>query len=135
MSPHKKKKILVADKEPIIRYALSELIQTEPDLRLCAEVGDFQRMISEIQAKQPDLVIIDFLAGPVPILRLIKEITLEATPVIVITGELDDELRKYALACGASSVLSRSYKPTDLLSSVAKRINRCDLKTMSNGSG
>ena len=135
MSPQKKKMILVADNEPIIRYALSELIQTEPDLRLCAEVGDVPGMVSEIKCKPPDLIIMDFLFGPVPLLSLIKEITLEATPVIVITGELDDELRKYPLACGASSVLSKAYQPTDLLSSVAKRINRCDLKTMSNSSG
>ena len=63
-----------------------------------------------------------------------KDNMLETTPVIVITGELDEQIRKFGLELGAAAVLVKPYQPTDLLSIVAT-INRRDLETRSNGSG
>ena len=103
------------------------------------EAGDGKEALEKLASGPFNLVITDFhmprVSGLALLVAMAKDNMLETTPVIVITGELDKEIRKDSLACGASAVLTKPYQPTELLSTVAKTMNRWDLKTRSNGSG
>ena len=131
------KHILLVDDDVSHRMSLRDLLEAE-GFR-CEEAGDGKEALEKLASGPFNLVITDFhmprVSGLALLVAMAKDNMLETTPVIVITGELDKEIRKDSLACGASAVLTKPYQPTELLSTVAKTMNRWDLKTRSNGSG
>ena len=131
------KHILLVDDDARHRMKLRGLLEAE-GFR-CEEAQDGQEALEKLASGSFDLVITDFLmpraSGFVLLREMGKDNMLETTPVIVITEELDEQIRKFSLELGAAAVLVKSYQPTDLLSIVATTINRRDLETGSNGSG
>ncbi len=132
------KHILLVDDDARHRMKLRGLLEAE-GFR-CEEAQDGQEALEKLASGSFALVITDFLmprASGIVLLRAMgKDNMLETTPVIVITGELDEQIRKLGLELGAAAVvLVKPYQPTDLLSIVATTINRRDLETRSNGSG
>ena len=130
------KHILLVDDEVSHRMRLRGHVEAE-GFR-CEEAQDGQEALEKLASGSFDLVITDFLmprASGFDLLRAMgKDNMLETTPVIVITGWLNEEMRKVFLELGAATVLFKPYQPTDLVSIVAKTM-RNDPKAMQNGRG
>ena len=130
------KHILLVDDNASHRIRLRALLEAE-GFR-CEEAQDGQEALEKLASGSFDLVITDFLmprASGFDLLRAMgKDNRLETTPVIVITGELDEDIREFGLGLGAATVLFKPYQQTDLLSIVAN-IMRNDPKAMQNGRG
>jgi DNA-binding NarL/FixJ family response regulator len=54
-----KRRILIVDAHALVRRGLGSLIDNEPDLSVCAEVGTPQEGLDAIASAGPDLVIVD----------------------------------------------------------------------------
>ena len=68
-----KKTILIVDDHPVLRRGLAALIDSEPDLVVCAEAGSCPDALDAIRENRPDLVIVDLALGDEDGLALIKD--------------------------------------------------------------
>ncbi len=131
------KHILLVDDDAGYRGSLRDLLEEEG--YRCDEAGDGQSALEKLAGSSFHLVITDFRMPRVNGLGLLAAMAkgnrLAATPVIVITGELDERIRNHALASGASCVLFKPSHPANLLSLMARTMNESDRTTRNHGSG
>ena len=108
-------RVLVADDESNVRYALRALMEEWSEFEVVAEVVDAERLLAQAKTACPNLVLLDWelpgLAadGMLPALR-------ELCPnlwVIVLSGR--PEARRVALAAGADAFVSKVDPPERLL--------------------
>ncbi len=82
-----KTKVLVLDDHPMMRQGLAQLINNEPDLKVCCEIGTAQEAVECINRGNPNLVLADISLPDKNGLEFIKD--LQAThpqlPVLVIS--------------------------------------------------
>ncbi len=52
-------RIMLVDDHPVIRNGLAQLIDQEPDLKVCGQFDDSARAMEAIAALQPNLAIVD----------------------------------------------------------------------------
>jgi DNA-binding NarL/FixJ family response regulator len=102
--------ILVADDNPIMREALSELFEAEDGLELCEQAVNGQDAVNKAKYCQPDLIILDF-AMPVMngleaagILRAI----MPAVPIILFTVHSREMVSQAAGQVGIDAIMPKS---------------------------
>lgn len=111
------KSALVVEDHAVVRDGLLLLLrQNYPDAELWG-VSDLASALSRARESQPEVVILDcFLpdstAGPSS--RALLEV-LPGVPIVVLTGEVDEEIRAEALEAGAGAFLSKSTTSSELL--------------------
>jgi DNA-binding NarL/FixJ family response regulator len=69
--PHR---ILIVDDHPIVREGLALRIGSRSDMEVCGEAEDVQEGLAQVQAKNPDLVIVDLSLASSHGLDLIRQI-------------------------------------------------------------
>ena len=67
-------KILIVDDHPVFRRGVSALIDSEPNLTVCGEADNGKEALDLIDAKQPDVVIVDLVLEVGDGLELVKAI-------------------------------------------------------------
>ncbi len=105
----KKNTILVVDDHQLFREGLSQMINREADLHVCAEAEDDQTALEAMQKSKPDMAIIDIsLAGSNGI-DLIKKIrTTDAeTPILVLSMHDESLYAERALRSGANGYIMK----------------------------
>jgi DNA-binding NarL/FixJ family response regulator len=70
--PGLKKRILLVDDHPIVRAGFAQLINQEPDLEVCAQVGNPNEAMEAVKRSMPDLAIIDISLDGSNGLELVK---------------------------------------------------------------
>jgi DNA-binding NarL/FixJ family response regulator len=93
-----KKAILIVDDHPVIRRGLTAMIDSEPDLIVCAEAADGPAALEAIRENPPDLVIVDLALGDDDGLVLIKEIKAQHPKIPALVLSMHDEAL-YAERC------------------------------------
>ena len=94
-------RILIVDDHPVVRNGLRMLIDDEPDLIVCGEAGDADEAIRVLDAKKPDLVIVDLSLKGSSGLELIKRIKSRTTTSKMLVSSMFDE----SLYCRKQSLL------------------------------
>jgi DNA-binding NarL/FixJ family response regulator len=84
-------RILIVDDHPVVRNGLRMLIDDEPDLIVCGEAGDADEAIRVLDAKKPDLVIVDLSLKGSSGLELIKRIKSRTTTSKMLVSSMFDE--------------------------------------------
>lgn len=85
-------RILVVDDHPMMRTGLAQLIDSEGDLKVCAE-ADTARQAAAIAAKQPfDLALVDISLPDKSGLELIKDLRLLQPRLPILVVSMHDEL-------------------------------------------
>ncbi len=130
------KHILLVDDDASHRMSLRDLLEVE-GFR-CEETEDGEEAEEKLASDSFDLVITDLnmpgVNGFDLLMAMAEDSMLETTPVMVITGNLNEDIRKDVLGFGAAAVLFKPYQPRYLLSIVAKTI-RNGTKAMQIGWG
>jgi DNA-binding NarL/FixJ family response regulator len=116
-------RILLADDESNVRFALRALLERLPGVRVVGEAADLKGLLSQIEIACPDLVLLDWelrgsaAADLLPALRrLCPDLA-----VIVLSGQ--PEARRAALATGANAFVGKTDPPEELMAALqfAKR--------------
>jgi DNA-binding NarL/FixJ family response regulator len=112
-------RILLADNQPKVRFALRVLLVSMSDISVVGEVTDADELVSQIDSTNPDMVILDW---QLPGLREIGSILAlrKARPdlfVIALSGR--PELEQAALDAGADYFVSKIDPPDRLLATVS----------------
>jgi DNA-binding NarL/FixJ family response regulator len=113
-------RILIADTQPKVRFALQVLLQRQPDLKVVGEAMDAESLLEQAETVCPDVVLLAWeLPGMemehlVPILR-------ENCPgilVIALSGRL--EAHRAASEIGVDAFVSKSSPPDQLLAAITR---------------
>ncbi len=105
-----KSKILLVDDHPLVRRALRDILEREPDLEVVGEAGDGQEAIDLVERFSPDVVIMDISMPVMNGVEATKRIKASSslTSVLILTVHTDIETIFSILQAGAGGYLIKS---------------------------
>lgn len=113
-------RVLIVDDHALVRGALLELIDAQPDLKTCAEAATIDEAERAILTYEPDVVILDLTLGREDGRELLRRLVMRPNPPpVLVLSMLEEAL--YAtelLALGARGFLNKSCPPAAILSGV-----------------
>lgn len=111
---------MLIDDHPIVRTALANLVDEQPDLTVCAEAGDAAETITQLERTKPDLLVMDFTMPGRSGLELIKDVKAIAPEARILVLSMHDE-NHYAervLRAGASGFIMKSVGSEAILAAI-----------------
>src|SRR5260221_13231848 len=87
----KRTRILLVDDHPLVRERLTEVINREADLMVCAEAEDRSEAIETIKDRQPQLVIVDLTLKNSDGVELIKDIHSRWPGFLMLVASIHDD--------------------------------------------
>ena len=118
-----KKRILIVDDHPLMRRGLTALIDSEPDLVVCAEVGNRQAALEALVRGPPDLAIVDLsLEGGDDGLDLVKALKIRSPsiPALVLSMHPEALYAERALRAGARGYLAKQHLGEAVLAAIRR---------------
>jgi DNA-binding NarL/FixJ family response regulator len=121
--------VMIVDDQPSIRLGLGALVETAPDLVLCAAADCGETAVDLASELRPDVVVMDLSMpgmGGVAATQLIREACPEAQ-VLVLSWYADEEHVRLAFAAGATGYVLKGDGHVDVLDSIREvaRGRRC----------
>jgi DNA-binding NarL/FixJ family response regulator len=113
-------RLLLVDDQRIIRQGLRSLLEAKPDLEVVGEAENGQQAIAQVEALQPDVVLMDVrmpVMDGVAATRLISQ-QFSATKVLVLTTFDDDDYVSQAMQLGARGYLLKDTHSDDLAAAI-----------------
>jgi two-component system, NarL family, response regulator NreC len=116
----KKIRIFIADDHAVLRAGLRLLLQTQDDMEVVGEAGDFTETLSQLHIVEPDIITLDLSMPGGLGLKALEKIrdTAPASRVIVLTMHDDPAYLRTALAMGACGYVVKSAADTELISAI-----------------
>ena len=111
-------RILIADDQPKVRFALRVLLERQSGLEVVGEAADIEDLLIQLSVTRPDLVLLGWeLPGTsdIDLLPAIRRIC-PKLPIIALSGRL--EARQIALSAGVDAFVSKSDPPERLLDAI-----------------
>jgi DNA-binding NarL/FixJ family response regulator len=87
-----RKRIFIVDDHPMMRHGLAQLIDSEPDLTVCAEADSAGQALDAVARQKFDLVLLDISLPDKNGLELIKDIQVLKPGLPVLVVSMHDEL-------------------------------------------
>jgi DNA-binding NarL/FixJ family response regulator len=84
-------RILIVEDHPIFRMGMEEMINQEPDMKICGHAEDVPGARKLIERERPDLVIVDLSLKESNGLDLVKEIHAHHKPMASLVLSMHDE--------------------------------------------
>ena len=102
--------IVLVDDHPLVRRALRDILEKEPDLHVIGEAGDGQEAVAMTSEHRPDIVIMDISMPVMNGVEATKRIKASnpLTVVLILTVHTDVETIFSILQAGASGYLVKS---------------------------
>jgi DNA-binding NarL/FixJ family response regulator len=111
-------RILLADPQAKVRFALRVLLERQPGLEVVGEADSAEGLLAHIALSAADLVLLDWnLAGAVPA-RLLLALRHDHPGLVVVALSSRPESRQAALSAGADAFVSKGNPPEHLLAAV-----------------
>ena len=113
-------RILLADDQAKVRFALRVLLEKQPDYEVCAEAVDTEGLMALIEADCPSVLLLAWELPGQKMEELLPALH-EACPnlrVVALSGR--PELRATALASGADTFVCKCDPPEGLLEIIAR---------------
>ena len=110
MLPMRTIRLLIADKNPIVRARIRTLAESHPDIEVVGEAASGRELLSKASALNPDVVLINVVSIPETAWLDFIEILAQQSPAIkaVLTGPRDDTEDLGSLLKTAVSVVEQS---------------------------
>lgn len=118
----KKFRILIVDDHPLVRSALRDSLQREPDLLVSGEAEDCNQALDHVSKQPPDVVIIDLSLKNSDGIDLVRAIQQEQPRVRTIVLSMHDESvhAERVIRAGASGYISKQEAATKVIQAVRK---------------
>ena len=85
------KRVLIVDDHPMMRQGLAQLIDNEPDLKMCAEADTAAQAMTVLAGAKVDLVLLDISLPDKNGLEVIKDIQEQKAGVPILVVSMHDE--------------------------------------------
>jgi DNA-binding NarL/FixJ family response regulator len=111
------RRVFIVDDHPIVRQGLTQLINHEPDLRVCGEASGVKEARSTLSDAQPDVVIVDLSLRESDGLELLKDIRAKYRTLPVLVLSMHDEViyAERLLSAGANGYIMKQAAADQLL--------------------
>jgi DNA-binding NarL/FixJ family response regulator len=118
----KKARILLVDDHDIVRFGMSQVINKQADLEVCAEAATVKEAINNVRKNQPDLVIADITLKSSNGIELVKTLHSEfpELPILVMSMHDENIWAEVALNAGAMGYLMKEDSINQLLPAIRK---------------
>lgn len=115
-------KVLIVDDHPIVRQGLAELINREPDLRVCGEAADSKQALEAIKALKPDLAIVDISLPGIEGFELVKSMVSRNPDLPILVLSMNDEtlFAERALKAGARGYIMKDQGAQNLITAIRR---------------
>lgn len=112
-------RILLADDQSRVRFALRMLLQQQEGLEVIAEAIDAHDLLDVAEITQPDLIMLDWELPGRAMVQLIDMLhkTCPETRVLVLSGR--PEAQAEAISAGVDAFVSKAQPPEVLLAAIA----------------
>ncbi len=116
----KKIKILIVDDHSIVRKGLTQLINEEPDLVVCAEAENAAQGLEAIEKQQVDLAIVDISLDGTNGIRLTEKIKSRRPhlPVLILTIHDEALYAKRAFQAGAGGYITKQEAAETIITAI-----------------
>jgi len=103
------KRILIVDDHPVVREGLTQQINREPDLEVCAEASNASQAMEAVARAKPDLVLADINLPGRSGLELIRDLHAVSPrlPVLVLSMHDESVFAERVLRAGGRGYLSK----------------------------
>jgi CheY-like chemotaxis protein len=110
--------ILIIDDSTYMRSKISGVLKTNKHIILEAENG--HKGLQMIREHSPDCIILDLIIPEIDGLKILKALYDQhsKTPVIVVTADIQETVRKKCLELGAKAFINKPPKEDDLRNTV-----------------
>jgi len=117
-----KKKVLLVDDHPLVRLGIGQLINRQPDLKVCGEAEDAQGALERVTDLKPDVVILDLSLKDSDGLEVLKDIRIQHPniPVLVLSIHNECLYGELALRAGAKGYVMKSEPLENMLSAIRR---------------
>jgi DNA-binding NarL/FixJ family response regulator len=117
-----KRRILIVDSHPLVRRGLAALIDSEPDLTVCATAASRREGLEAIATCRPDLVINDLSLVTGDGLHLLQDIRSQTgdLPVLVISTHESPLDKQRALRAGVNGYVPMTESIVILLTAIRR---------------
>jgi DNA-binding NarL/FixJ family response regulator len=115
-----RRRTLVVDDHPIVRQAVRLLLETEPDLVVCAEAEDTAGAVKAAAASSPDVAIVDLSLPGAGGIELIKTLRAHHPDLLILVLSMHDEsvYAERAVRAGAHGYVSKREAPEDMIRAI-----------------
>jgi putative two-component system response regulator len=118
-------RILIVDDEPAVLRMLQERLKAEGYKHILA-LSDSYQVLDAVKNFRPDLILLDLIMpnSGVDILRQLRnqQADLDYLPIIAVSGTESENLRRLALATGASDLIIKPFNALELSLRVSKEL-------------
>ncbi len=118
--PTKPSTVAVVDDHPMIRAGLVGRIEIEPDLLVCGEADDIPSALRLIEAKQPDIAVVDVSLKDGSGVDLVKRLKSRHIPTRVLVWSVYGEslYANRALQAGASGYITKDAATDTIINAI-----------------
>jgi DNA-binding NarL/FixJ family response regulator len=112
--------VLIADDHGIVREGVCRVLESHPDLRLCAQAADGEEALRAIEAHRPDVAVLDVgmpRLGGLETLRRLRE-RFPGTRTLLLSVRGDPALVDSAIRLGADGYLLKDSRPEELVAAI-----------------
>lgn len=115
-------RILLVDDHPIIRERLTEIINHEQDLMVCAEAEDRAAALQAVSTARPDLAVIDLALKNSNGLELIKDIHARWPRLLMLVVSMQDEslYAERVMRAGARGYITKQEATRNILVAIRR---------------
>ena len=114
-------RILLADDQPRVRFALRVLLERQPGLEVMGEAVDVDDLLCQAEQSCPDLVLLGWELPGWAADDSLSTLRRVCPDVCVIALSGRPEARRAALTAGADAFISKSDPPERLLAAIEKQ--------------
>lgn len=121
-----RKRVFLVDDHPILRDGVGQLINGEDDLVVCGEAGGMPAALAAVEARKPDLVLIDiFLEGGANGIELIKALhkPYPDLPMLVLSMHDPGLYAERCLRAGARGYVMKQEASRTILKAIRTVLN------------
>jgi len=120
-----KRKVLIVDDHPIIRYGVARILSNEPDLDVCGDADSAHIAMECIEKLRPDIVVMDISLKGMDGLHLTKKIRslYRNLPIVILSMHDERYYANRALRAGANGYVMKEESFHKLVAAIRTILN------------
>lgn len=113
-------RILLADDHPVVRLGIRNLLEAEPGFQVVGEVADALQVIPQVEALQPDVLVLDLIMPQLNGLEITRRMARSApqTRIVVLSMHANEAYVIEALRNGASGYVLKGSEAGELIRAI-----------------